>query len=314
MKLFQSLAFAAVAALASSASLSPVMAQDDYPNNTVTFLVPYAAGANGDIVSRIVADDLQKRLGQPVVIDNRPGAGGNIGAQRGKDEKPDGYTIMLGTNTHTINQNLYPDAGFDLLTDFEPVSLITTTNQLLLVNPEVPVKTVAEFIDYAKSHDLNYSSGGNGSSGHLFTELFKLKTGIQLTHIPYDGVAAGLVDLIAGRVEATYSSVSSTLEMVRTGELRALAIAAPQRSPLLPDVPTLKEAGIDGMGRAPGRAFSCRPRRRRRSSTSSTRRSPRALPPRKSRRSSTSRASTRRRRRPRNSAPSSPRTSSAGMR
>lgn len=249
MKLFRSLACATMAAAlaAGTAALSPVLAQDDYPSGTVTFLVPYAAGANGDIVSRIVADDLQKRLGQPVVIDNRPGAGGNIGAQRGKAEKPDGYTIMLGTNTHTINQNLYPDAGFDLLTDFEPVSLITTTNQLLLVNPEVPVKTVAEFVDYAKSHDLNFSSGGNGSSGHLFTELFSLKTGIKMTHIPYDGVAAGLVDLIAGRVEATFSSVSSTLEMVRTGQLRALAIAAPERSPLLPDVPTLKESGVDGM-------------------------------------------------------------------
>jgi tripartite-type tricarboxylate transporter receptor subunit TctC len=249
MKLFRSLALATMAAAlaTSSATLSPVLADDTYPNGTVTFLVPYAAGANGDIVSRILADDLQKKLGQPVVIDNRPGAGGNIGAQRGKDEKPDGYTIMLGTNTHTINQNLYPDAGFDLLTDFEPVSQITATYQLLLVNPEVPVKTVPEFIEYAKTHDLNYSSGGNGSSGHLFTELFDLKTGIKMTHIPYDGVASGLVDLIAGRVEATFSSISSTLEMVRTGELRAIAIAAPERSPLLPEVPTLKESGVEGM-------------------------------------------------------------------
>lgn len=225
----------------------PASAEEVYPSRSVTFLVPYAAGANGDIVSRILAADLQKRLGQPVVIDNRPGAGGNIGAAEAASDDPDGYTIMLATNTHTINENLYEDAGFDLLTDFEPVSQVSTTYQMLLVYPKLPAKDTKEFINLAKSKELSFSSGGNGSSGHLYMELFDLKTGIHMTHIPYKGVAAGLTDLIAGRVDATFSSVSSTLEMVKSGQLRALAIAAPERTPLLPDVPTLAEAGVKDM-------------------------------------------------------------------
>jgi tripartite-type tricarboxylate transporter receptor subunit TctC len=233
---------AGAALLASNAG-----AQDKYPDHAITFLVPYAAGANGDIVSRILAADLQKELGQPVVVENKPGAGGNIGAAEVAHDAPDGYTIMLATNTHTINQNLYSDAGFDLRTDFDAVSQITTTWQLLLVNPKLPAKSVQEFIDLAKSKTLTFSSGGNGSSGHLYMELFAQKTGIKLTHIPYKGVAAGLTDLIAGRVDSTFSSISSTNEMIKAGQLRALAIAAPDRSPLLPDVPTLTESGVQGM-------------------------------------------------------------------
>lgn len=226
---------------------SSALAADTYPSRTVTFLVPYAPGANGDIVSRIIAADLQKRLGQPVVIDNRPGAGGNIGAAEAAADDPDGYTIMLATNTHTINQNLYKDAGFDLLTDFEPVSVVSTTYQVMLVPPKLPVKSVSDFVALAKSKPLNFSSGGNGSSGHLYMELLDMKTGIKVTHIPYNGVAAGLTDLIAGRVDAMFTNVSSPLEMVKSGQLRALAVAAPERSPLLPEVPTLKEEGVADM-------------------------------------------------------------------
>jgi tripartite-type tricarboxylate transporter receptor subunit TctC len=243
MRSLKSLTLAATIGLA----VAPALAQDAYPDHAVTFLVPYAAGANGDIVSRILAADLQNRLGQPVVIDNRPGAGGNIGAAEAAATDPDGYTIMLATNTHTINQNLYPDAGFDLLTDFDAVSLVSTTSMLLLVNPEVAAQNVQEFIDLAKAESLDYSSGGNGASGHLYMEMFALKSGIDVMHIPYSGVAAGLTDLIAGRVDATMSSLSSTLEMVKGGQLRALAIAAPERSALLPDVPTFTELGIEGM-------------------------------------------------------------------
>jgi tripartite-type tricarboxylate transporter receptor subunit TctC len=226
---------------------SPALADDAYPSHSITFLVPYAPGANGDIVSRIIAADLQKRLGQPVVIDNRPGAGGNIGAAEAASDDPDGYTIMLATNTHTINENLYKDAGFDLLKDFEPVSEISTTYQVMVTYPKLPIKNFADFVALAKSKDLNFSSGGNGSSGHLYMEMLDLKAGIKMTHIPYNGVAAGLTDLIAGRVDAMFSNISSSVEMVKSGQLRALAIAAPERSPLLPDVPTLKEQGVPDM-------------------------------------------------------------------
>jgi tripartite-type tricarboxylate transporter receptor subunit TctC len=235
--------FAAVATVAAL----PAMADDSYPNRPVTFLVPYAAGANGDIVARIVAEDLQTRLGQPVIIDNRPGAGGNIGAAEAKRAEPDGYTIMLSTNTHTINQNLYEDAGFDLDADFDAVSQLSTTNMLLLVNPEVPAEDLAAFVELAKAQDLSYSSGGNGASGHLYMELFKLIADIDVAHIPYGGVAAGLTDLIAHRVDATVSSVSSTNEMVKAGQLRPLAVAAPERIAVMPDVPTFKEAGYEGL-------------------------------------------------------------------
>lgn len=234
-------------AIAMACTAGAAGAADDYPNRPVTFLVPYAAGANGDIVSRIVAADLQNRLGQAVVVENRPGAGGNIGAAEVKKNDPDGYVFMLATNTHTINQNLYPDAGFDLRTDFEPVAQISTTNMLLLVNPSVPANTLQEYVDLAKSKELSYSSGGNGASGHLYMELLNVSEGIETLHVPYKGVAAGLTDLIAGRVDATMSSISSTLEMVKAGELKPIAIAASERSPLLPDVPTFAELGVSGL-------------------------------------------------------------------
>ncbi len=249
MKITKALSVVAAAAALSLGLTPGASLAQDYPSKPITFLVPYAAGGNGDIVARIVAEGLQKRLGKPVVIDNRPGAGGNIGAAQGTRAAPDGYTIMLATNTHAINQNLFPDAGYDLLTDFASVSLLTRTSTVLLVPSASKAASAKEFIDEAKAKPgaLNFGSGGNGTSGHAFMALFMLKTDTDLTHIPYAGEAASYTDLIAGRVQAVFGAVASSSEMVKAGQLRALAIAAPERSAVLPDVPTLAETGVEGV-------------------------------------------------------------------
>lgn len=244
MRYFRNLTFAA--AMLGCGAIAAV-AQETYPEKPITFLVPYAAGANGDIVARILANALQPELGQPLVVENRPGAGGNIGAAEVAHEDADGYTIMLATNTHAINQTLYPDAGYELRNDFAPVSMISSAPMVLLVNAQSDASSVEEFLNLAKDGQLSYSSGGNGASGHLFMELFSQQAGIELAHIPYPGVAAAVTDLLAGRVDSTFSTTASTAEVVKDGQLRALAIAAPSRSDIMPDVPTLTESGIADM-------------------------------------------------------------------
>ena len=219
-----------------------------YPNRPLRFIVPYAAGGNGDIVSRIIAQKLITQIGQQIIIDNRGGAGGNIGAELAARTAPDGYTLMLGTNTHAINMSLYAKLGYDLQKDFAPITLATSAPMVLIVHPSLPAKTVKEFIALAKAYPnkLNYGTGGSGSSAHVITELFKSMAGVQLVHVAYKGVAQSTTDLIAGQIQMTFSSPASALAHMQAGRVRALAISSAARSAAAPGLPTLAESGLPG--------------------------------------------------------------------
>ncbi len=219
-----------------------------YPNRPLRFIVPYAAGGNGDIVSRIIAQKLVTQISQQVVIDNRGGAGGNIGAELAARTTPDGYTLMLGTNTHATNMSLYAKPGYDLQKDFAPITLATSAPMVLIVHPSLPVKTVKEFVALAKANPnkLNYATGGSGSSAHVLTELFKSMAGVQLVHVPYKGVAQATTDLIAGQIQMSFNSTSTALAHMQAGRVRALAISTAVRSAAAPGLPTIAESGLPG--------------------------------------------------------------------
>lgn len=219
-----------------------------YPVRAIRFIVPYAAGGNGDIVSRILGSRLSPALSQQVVIDNRGGAGGNIGAELAARAAPDGYTIMLGTNTHAINMSLYAKPGYDLLKDFAPISLVSSTPLVLMVHPSLPAKNVREFIALARASPgkLNYGTGGSGSSAHIVTELLKTQAAINLVHVPYKGVAQATTDLISGQIQVMFNSTSTALDHMRSKRVRALGISSSQRSPLVPELPTIAESGLPG--------------------------------------------------------------------
>jgi len=221
---------------------------DGYPGKAVRFIVPYAPGGNGDIVSRIIGQRLAKALGQQVVIDNRAGAGGNIGAELAARAAPDGYTIVLGTNTHAINMSLYARPGYDLAADFAPVTLLTTAPMLLAVHPSLPAKSVKEFIALAKARPgkLNYGTGGSGSSAHIITELFKTMARVDLVHVSYKGTAQAATDLMAGQIQVMFIATSSALNFMRSGKLVGLGISTAQPSALAPGVPPLAQSGLPG--------------------------------------------------------------------
>ncbi len=219
-----------------------------YPNRPLRFIVPYAAGGNGDIVSRIIAQKLITQIGQQIVIDNRGGAGGNIGAELAARAAPDGYSIMLGTNTHVINMSLFAKLGYDIQRDFAPISLATSAPMVLIIHPSLPAKTVKEFIALAKANPtkLNFGTGGSGSSAHVITELFKSMAGVQLTHVAYKGVAQATTDLIAGQIQVQFNSTSTALAHVQAGRVRALAVSTAARSSAAPGLPTIAESGLPG--------------------------------------------------------------------
>jgi len=173
-----------------------------YPNRVIRLIVPYAAGGNADVVSRIMSAKLSAQLGQQVIIDNRAGAGGNIGAELAARSAPDGYTLVLGTNTHAINMSLYAKPGYDFVKDFAPISLVSSAPLVLIVHPSLPARTARELIALAKSKPgkLNYGTGGSGSSAHIITELFKTTAGVDIVHVPYKGVAQATTDLIGGQI------------------------------------------------------------------------------------------------------------------
>jgi len=248
MKYFCIALVAATAALAHANALAQSGKDAGYPNRPLRFIVPYAAGGNGDIVSRIIAQKLIAQIGQQIIIDNRGGAGGNIGAELAARTAPDGYTIMLGTNTHVINMSLFAKLGYDIQRDFAPITLATSAPMVLIVHPSLPAKTVKEFIALAKAHPnkLNYGTGGSGSSAHVITELFKSMAGVQIVHVAYKGVAQSTTDLIAGQIQMTFSSTSSALAHMQAGRVRALAISTATRSSAAPDLPTMAESGLPG--------------------------------------------------------------------
>jgi len=223
-------------------------AAQDYPNRSIRLVVPQPAGGPTDIVARIVAQKLSERLGQQVVVDNRPGAGSNIGTEIVAKAPKDGYTLVVGTVQHIVNPFLFPALPFDAVKDFAPVSLMTKAHIVLVVNPQVPAQNVKELIAYAKAAPggISWASAGNGSTSHLALELFKVETGVPATHVPYKGTPPALNDVLGGRVPAMFDGVITSLPHIKAGKLRPLAVASLTRSPLLPDVPTMTEAGVPG--------------------------------------------------------------------
>ncbi|HEY3076189.1 MAG TPA: tripartite tricarboxylate transporter substrate binding protein [Burkholderiales bacterium] len=212
-------------------------------------MVPYAAGGPVDLSARVIAPKLQQALGQPVVVENKPGAGGNIGADFVAKSAPDGYTLVVGAiATHAINPALYAKLAYDPVRDFRHVALLVQVPNVLVVNNDVPARSVAELIRLAKAKpgSLDFASGSTGSTGHLAGELFKQLTGTYMVHIPYKGSAPAVADLLAGRVHLMFDNLASALPNIQAGKLRALAVTTVRRSSFLPELPTLDESGLKG--------------------------------------------------------------------
>ena len=235
-------------ALAAALGLASLpAAAGDYPDRPIRIVVPYSAGGTNDILTRLVGAKLQAVWGQPVVVDIRTGAGGNVGADQVAKAEPDGYMLLVTASPPlSINASLYRDLPFDPQRDFAPVSLLVEVPNLLEVNPRLPVTTVAELVAYAKARPgkLNFASQGNGTTSHLAGELLRIKAGIDITHVPYRGTAPALNDLVAGNVDLMFDNLVSSLPFVRAGSLRALAVGSVARSAALPEVPTLIESGL----------------------------------------------------------------------
>jgi tripartite-type tricarboxylate transporter receptor subunit TctC len=232
-------------------ALAPFAAQAQaaFPSKALTMVVPFSAGGTTDILARVVGQFMSKDLGQPVIIDNRAGAGGNIGAQMVARAAPDGYTILMGTvGTHAINQSLYKKMAFDPIKDFSPISRVALVPNLLVANPSQPFKTVKEMIAYAKANPgkLTFASSGSGSSIHLSGEMFQQMAGVEMQHIPYKGSAPAITDLLGGQTAVMFDNMPSAIGHVRAGKLRAIAVTTPNRSPALPNVPTIAESGVPG--------------------------------------------------------------------
>jgi tripartite-type tricarboxylate transporter receptor subunit TctC len=220
-----------------------------FPNHAIRLVVPFPAGGTTDILARDVAKQLTETLGQAVVVDNRPGAGGNIGADIVAKAAPDGYTLLMGTvGTHAINPSLYAKMPYDHIKDFVPVVLVAGVPNVLVVNPSVPVNTVADLVKLAKAKpgSINFASSGSGTSIHLSGELFKTVAGVDMTHVPYKGSSPALTDLMGGQVQIMFDNLPSSLPLIKSGKLRAVAVTSLKRAPALPDVPTVAESGFPG--------------------------------------------------------------------
>jgi tripartite-type tricarboxylate transporter receptor subunit TctC len=215
----------------------------DYPTRPVRFVVGYPAGGATDILARLIGQRLSERLGQQFVIENKPGAGNNIGTQTVVDADPDGYTVLLVNPANAINASLYVDLKFNFIRDIAPVAGFARVPNVMVVPPDFPAKTVAEFIAYAKANPgkINMASSGNGTSIHLSGELFKAMTGVDMLHVPYRGSAPAVTDLLSGRVQVMFDNMPSSISHIKAGTLRVLAVTTATRSPELPDVPTVGE-------------------------------------------------------------------------
>jgi len=238
----------AIASVIAATLASPARAQD-FPTRPITLIVPYAAGGGNDVMARIVADKMAAALGQPIVVENRGGAGGSIATRAVAHAPADGYTLGLGgTGTLAIDPTLYPNVGYDPRKDFAPIGLIATSALVVLVHPWVPAKTIPELIALAKREDgkLTYASAGIGSGIHLGAELFAYMSGVKLTHIPYKASAPALTDLLGGHVAIYFSSLPPAIGLVQDGKVRALAVTGPERSKIFPDLPTVAEAALPG--------------------------------------------------------------------
>jgi tripartite-type tricarboxylate transporter receptor subunit TctC len=231
-------------ALLAAWSPAPATAQADYPTGPVTLVVPFPAGGSTDLVARLVAAGMSKNLGQQVVVENRGGAGGNIGAAAVTRAEPDGYTILMGTvATHALNPALYKKMPYDAVEDFAPISLLALIPNVLVVNPDFPARSVPELVDLLKAHpgEYSYASSGNGTPLHLSGELFKSMAGVDMVHVPYKGAGPALVDVIAGHVPIMFDNLPPSLEQIRAGKLRGLAVTTKERAPAIPELPTIAE-------------------------------------------------------------------------
>lgn len=226
-----------------------VVQAQDYPSRPLRLIVPFAPGGGNDTVARAVATQLSSALGQPVVVDNRAGAGGVIGAEMAAKAAPDGYTLFLGgVGSLAVNPHIVPKISYDALRDFAPVVLLASAPSVVAVNLKTPYKTLPEMTAFAKANPgrINFASNGNGSSAHIATALYETMAGVDLTHVPYKGLAPAMSDLLAGQVDIMFSSVVAITPQIKAGKLRALAVTSSKRSALLPDVPTLAELGLAG--------------------------------------------------------------------
>jgi tripartite-type tricarboxylate transporter receptor subunit TctC len=244
---FFSLRAVLAATAAMTALAQPVCAQN-YPNRPIRFVVPFSPGGAADVPGRILTQKLTEALGHQVVVDNRPGAGSTIGADQVAKAPPDGYTLLTISNTHFVSAALYKKLPYDSVTDFAPVTQVTSAPNVIVVHPSLPAKTVKELIALAKAKPgkIDYASSGNGSTQHLTGALFTKMAGIEMTHIPYRGSGPATADLLSGQVTVGFPGIAGMLPQIRAGKLRALAVTSVKRSPELPDTPTVAEAGVKG--------------------------------------------------------------------
>ncbi|QET06655.1 tripartite tricarboxylate transporter substrate binding protein [Cupriavidus pauculus] len=241
-------AMLSAALIATGATLPMAHAADAWPSKPITLVVPFAAGGTTDIVGRAVGQKLGEALGQPVVVDNRPGAGGTLGAANVARAQPDGYTFLLATIAHTMAPGIYKSLPYDFQKDLEPIGMVASTPNVLIVNEQIPVKTVQELIAYIKAHPgkVNYGSAGIGSTEHLSGELFRSATGTDISHVPYKGGAPMMTDIIAGQIQMAIETSPSANPHIKSGKVRALAVTSARRSAAYPGVPTVAESGVPG--------------------------------------------------------------------
>jgi tripartite-type tricarboxylate transporter receptor subunit TctC len=244
--LVRRVAVAAAAAFALIAAPHAALAQSSWPEQPIHFIVPYPPGGGTDVIARIVQERFQKELGQPIIIDNRGGAAGSLGTELAAKSAPDGYTVLFTLSSHTINPAFYTKLPFDTVKDFKPVGMVASLPQILLANAQFAPNTVAELTALAKAKPgvLSFASVGNGSPGQLAGEMYKLRTGTQLTHIPYRGGGPAMNDLMGGQVPLLWVSIPAAAQFVKAGKVKALAVSTLKRSAAFPDVPTMQEAGV----------------------------------------------------------------------
>ena len=237
-----------MAVAAAVVCLAPWAQAQNYPNRPIRWVVPFSPGGAADVPGRILTQKLSEALGHQVVVDNRPGAGSTIGAEQVAKAPPDGYTLLMISNTHFVSAALYKKLPFDSLNDFAPVTQVTSAPNVVVVHPSLPVKSVKELIALAKAKPgkIDYASSGNGSTQHLTGALFTKMAGIEMTHIPYRGSGPATADLLSGQVTVGFPGIAGMLPQIKAGKLRVLAVTGAKRSPELPDVPTVAQAGVNG--------------------------------------------------------------------
>ena len=249
MRAFQAKLACLVTAITLSLTIPAAMpARAAFPDRPVKIIVPFAPGGGTDLIARVLADFMTRDLGQPVVIENKPGAGTILGTAAAASSAPDGYTLVMATFAHAVNPSINAKLPYDTFKAFTPVALVARSFNVVVVNPKLPFKTLQDVIAFAKANPgkLNYGSFGIGTSAHLSGELFKTMAHVELTHVPYKGAAPAITDLLGGQIEVMFSTVASVASYVEGGQLRALGVTSAQRSPAFPDLPTVAEAGVPG--------------------------------------------------------------------